>query len=666
MEKPGNPTESATPSDAPLRERTETITQVGVVEAALNIEHLSNEQIRRTAQELQVHQIELEMLNEELRRAQDDLDVARAKYFDLYQLVNLLEQNPSPVLRVAGDGSLLYANAPGHECLALCGAAEEELPASLRSLVAKALQQERPIESEVSDLHGRTFWFAALRPSGERYVNLYGLDITQRKLAGEAQAALLDRYHSFLGVTGQVGWTTNADGEVVEDMPAWSKFTGQTVEEMRGWGWLKAVHPDDFERTVQVWRQAAAEKKKYEVEYRLRRHDGVYRYFLARGVPTFQSDGSIREWVGTCIDITEIDFTNDWDYWETPEHVMCYCSPSCEGITGYSAEEFLMNPNLLHEIVHPEDVGNWRQSRLAQPREQGVSTTVFRIIRKDGTIRWLERAGQPVLGREGLFLGIRARNRDITDRKAHEMESQQLREELAHITRVTTAGQFAASLAHELNQPLTAILCNAQAAERFLAGGQPDLAEVREALRDIQSDSGRAGIVIQNLRAMFYQTGAEHAALSMNDLVQETTHLLHSELISKGTSLRLELAPGLPSVWGNRIELQQVLLNLIINALEAMSSVPPTARVLQIRTRLEEPALVQVSVRDSGPGVAAAQFTRLFKPFVTTKATGMGMGLAICQSLIEAHHGRLWAANNPEGGATLHLTLPTHQEGAKA
>jgi C4-dicarboxylate-specific signal transduction histidine kinase len=281
-------------------------------------------------------------------------------------------------------------------------------------------------------------------------------------------------------------------------------------------------------------------------------------------------------------------------------------------------------------------------------------------------VGWVEHAWQRVLGEDGMFLGIRASNRDISDRKEKDLQNQHLREELAYVTRVTTAGQLSASLAHELRQPLTAIQCNVQAAERFLAAGPPDLAEVQEALRDIRSDSERAGGVIQRLRAMFHKTGLAHGALRLNDMLQETTDLLHSEFVLQETPVQLELAPGLPSVWGNRIELQQVVLNLIVNALEAMAVLPRASRGVQVRTCRENTDSVRVSIGDSGPGIPEAELSRLFEPFFTTKAAGMGMGLAICHGIIEAHGGRLWAVNNPEGGATFHLTLPTPPEGANA
>ncbi len=247
---------------------------------------------------------------------------------------------------------------------------------------------------------------------------------------------------------------------------------------------------------------------------------------------------------------------------------------------------------------------------------------------------------------------------DITGRKAAEREHHKLRDELARVSRITTAGQLAASLAHELNQPLGAIACNAQAVQQLLAQQPPVRTEVREALEDIEADTHRAGAVIQQLRGLYQKTGKARTALHLNDLLLKTTDLLRSEFVLRAVEVRSELDARLPSIQGNGVELQQVVLNLVTNAVEAMGACPAGTRKLLIRTTCDERRNVVVSVRDSGPGVAEAQLRRVFDPFYTTKATGMGMGLAISRSIVEAHGGRLWAENNPEGGATFRFSLP--------
>ena len=363
---------------------------------------------------------------------------------------------------------------------------------------------------------------------------------------------------------------------------------------------------------------------------------------------------------------TVAEFTYDWEYWETPGSALRYCSPSCERITGYSAREFIDDPPLLERIVHPDDAGLWRKHREESQATAGHRVIQFRVRTKEGAVRWLEHAWLPVVGDDGRFMGIRASNRDITGRKEEELQTQQLREELAHVSRATTAGQLAASLAHELNQPLTAILSNAQTARELLEGAAPDIAEAREALGDIAGDSQRAGGVIQRLRALFNKSGHQRSLLQVNDVIRETLDLLRSEFVLKGVSAQTGLAPGLPRVHGNRIELQQVVLNLIVNAIEAMDGPIAGPRSLQVLTGCDGPGRIRVAVRDSGAGIRVEPPSRLFEPFFTTKPAGMGMGLAISQSILEAHGGRLEAFNNPGPGATFQLILPAHEDPAPA
>jgi len=357
---------------------------------------------------------------------------------------------------------------------------------------------------------------------------------------------------------------------------------------------------------------------------------------------------------------TVADFTYDWEYWKSPQGTLIYCSPSCERVTGYTAEELTADPQLLLRIILPEDRPIWDEHEALVPAQEDTRSIQFRIRHRDGGVRWIDHNCRRVTGTSGEFLGIRAGNRDVTDRKRAEAEQQQLRDELARVSRITTTGQLAASLAHELNQPLGAIVCNIQAAQNFLVRDGHDLPEIQEVLQDVEVESKRAGEVIHQLRRLYQKTGGVRTELQINRIVEGTMNLLRSELVFKDVALRLELDEQLPLVRGSEVELQQVLLNLVTNALEAMASGPAAARRLLIRTAGDGAQNIRVSVRDSGPGVPEAQLGRIFETLYTTKATGMGMGLAICHSIIEAHGGRLWAENNPEAGTTFHFTVPVN------
>lgn len=244
-------------------------------------------------------------------------------------------------------------------------------------------------------------------------------------------------------------------------------------------------------------------------------------------------------------------------------------------------------------------------------------------------------------------------------RRQGELETQRLRQELTHIGRVSAMGELTASLAHELNQPLTAILSNAQAAQRLLAVDVIDLDEVREILSDIVADDKRAAAVIQRLRVLLKKGDLDFATLDLNEVVGEVAWVVRNDALLRNVSLSLDLAPGLPSVVGDRVQLQQVVLNLVLNGLEALRPASAGARTLVIRTARDGAAAVTVTVRDSGTGIDVNDTDRIFQPLYTTKAEGLGMGLAIARTIVGAHGGRLVAENNDDAGATVRFTLPT-------
>jgi signal transduction histidine kinase len=247
-------------------------------------------------------------------------------------------------------------------------------------------------------------------------------------------------------------------------------------------------------------------------------------------------------------------------------------------------------------------------------------------------------------------------------RKQGELEAQRLRQELTHIGRVSALGELTASLAHELNQPLTAILSNAQAAQRLLAADAVNLEEVREILRDIVTDDKRASEMIHRLRGLIKKGDLEFVPLDLNEVVGEVAWLVRSDAILRNVSLSLEFAADLPKVRGDRVQLQQVVLNLVLNGLDAMRESPTADRTLVIRTARDGAAAVTVAVQDSGIGIDEKAVDRMFHPLFTTKAEGLGMGLAIARTIVDAHGGRLGAANNVHGGATFHFTLPVDTE----
>jgi two-component system sensor kinase FixL len=245
---------------------------------------------------------------------------------------------------------------------------------------------------------------------------------------------------------------------------------------------------------------------------------------------------------------------------------------------------------------------------------------------------------------------------DVTQQQRARLEAERLRRDLTHVGRVTTMGEMAAALAHELNQPLTAILSNAHAGERYLAQGAPPLDEIREILQDVVGDARRAGEVIQRLRGLLRKDEVRYLPLNINQVIREMATLVHTDAILRNVGIDLNLAPELPLVRGDRVQLQQVLLNLVLNGMEAMGPSGESRRIV-IRTQLADGA-VRIAVQDQGPGIPVDQLSRIFETFYTTKSNGMGMGLPISRSIVEAHGGRIWAENNPDRGATFAFTLP--------
>lgn len=282
----------------------------------------------------------------------------------------------------------------------------------------------------------------------------------------------------------------------------------------------------------------------------------------------------------------------------------------------------------------------------------------YRVVLPDGSQRWVMARGRfdPAAGTRGArLLGVSV---DITERKRAEAELLRQRTDLAHTARVSTMGELAASVAHELNQPLGAILANAEAAELFLQQNPPALGELRAILADIRKDDERAGEVIRRMRALLRKHDVERQPLEINSVVEDVWHMVSGDAALRGISLTADLTPVLPKVSGDRVHLQQVLLNLILNGMDAMAGEPREKRVISVRTRLVDGGQVELAVIDSGHGIKPDKLPRLFEPFYTTKPNGMGMGLSISRTIIEAHHGRIWAENNASGGAAFRVALP--------
>src|SRR5437870_4996274 len=312
---------------------------------------------------------------------------------------------------------------------------------------------------------------------------------------------------------------------------------------------------------------------------------------------------------------------------------------------------------LVLQRTHPEDRALVQQTIDRAAQERKDLDFEHRLLMPDGSVKHLQVVAH-VLSDESGSIEFVGAVMDVTERKRAEEKLRKAQVELAHVTQVTTMGQLAASIAHEVNQPLAAIVTNANACLRWLADEYSNIEEGREAARRIVRDGKRAGDVIARIRALVRKTDTEKAQLDINHTIQEVVLLTQSEAVRNRVTLRMELAGDVPPVLGDRIQLQQVILNLVMNGIEAMDTVTDQPGEMLIRSCQHESDHLLVAVQDSGTGIDPQNLERIFDTFYTTKPQGMGMGLAICRSIVEAHGGRLWATTNEDRGATFRFTLP--------
>jgi len=328
-------------------------------------------------------------------------------------------------------------------------------------------------------------------------------------------------------------------------------------------------------------------------------------------------------------------------------------NPAWERSLGYSREELMAKQ--FFDFVHPEDLDKTREVVSSLASQQRPLHFGNRHRCKDGTYRWLEWTAAPA----GNL--IYAAARDITERLKEEVEAREHREELAHVTRVAMMGELTTSLAHEINQPLTAILSNAEAAQRFLSQASPDISEVRQILEDIIRDDRRANDVVRKVRALVKKEKLRDEPLDLNEVMLVVVDLIRADSLLQGLSIATDLSPGLAMIHGDGIQLQQVILNLILNGAAAMRNSPSGQRKIIVRSAMLDSRTVKAFVTDFGTGIDENNIERLFEPFYTTKPEGLGMGLSISETIIKAHGGTMEARNNREGGATFAFTLPANQ-----
>lgn len=476
-------------------------------------------------------------------------------------------------------------------------------------------------------------------------------------------------------------WRARADG--VPDFlnkPALD-YTGLSPGEIE-LDWPRAFHPKDKKSVFARWDAIRESGKRGGLEARLRRFDGSYRWFLFEAEPLRDQTDNIISWYGSATDIEDrklaelslreseqrfrdyAETASDW-LWETgPDHRITRISEHIN-VVGLASSH---PPGIARWEVASDletEPEKWRRHRETLDTHRPFRDFVYGIINESGSQIYLRSSGKPLFDADGRFLGYRGTANDITASIRADQVEQALRTaqaELAHVTRVTMLGELTASIAHEVNQPLTAVVANAEASLRWLNREQPDLAAARRSVEWVISDGYRASDVIRRVRALATKSDLEVMRLDLNQVVNEAIVLVERELNKHGVELRTELMAGLPEVLGDRVQLQQVIINLLINGIEAMEPITDRPRDLLIRSGKDDTGQLIVSVTDSGLGISAENANRLFNAFFTTKASGLGMGLSICRSIVETHGGRMSASSNEGSGATFQFTLPIHRE----
>jgi PAS domain S-box-containing protein len=526
-----------------------------------------------------------------------------------------------------------------------------------------------------------------------------------RRRAEEALRESEQRWRSLTEALPQLVWGAGPDGECDYFSTQWTNYTGVTESELLGWRWMETLHPDDREPTRQFWTESVAGRQPYDVEYRIRRSDGTYGWFKTRGTPIRNAEGRIVKWFGTCTDISDrkraeqvlkdheaelrqardlleikvmertkelrrseayleeaqkLSKTGSWARVSSTGEIR-YWSEECYRVLGFEPQDGLPRFETFLQHVHPDDQRRVLETAEYAGREKVDYEVDYRIVHPGGDVRDIHTVGHPVLGPSGDIVEFVGTVMDVTERRQAEKERERLRQvqaDLARINRATTMGELTASLAHEINQPIAAAVTDARTCLRWLAREQPDIGEARESAARMVKAVTRASDIISRLRELFKKGAPQTTMVDMSEVIQEMVVLLRAEASRYSVSIKTELSANSPRVMADRVQLQQVLMNLMLNGIEAMHDTKSGGQ-LTIKSLKGEGGQLLVSISDTGVGLPGEQADQIFNAFFSTKAQGTGMGLSISRSIIESHGGRLWATSNSERGATFNFTLPT-------
>ena len=480
-----------------------------------------------------------------------------------------------------------------------------------------------------------------------------------------------------------LGWRAHPNGRIQFMSPAMLAYFGVSDAEMRrildvhDYA-LPFVHPDDLERMDAEWRHSIKTGEPLKIERRLRRHDGTYRWFRDTAIAARDDRGRIIGWYGHSEDIDDqrrieaalhqserqlrqlVDTVPTMIWLMTPEGHPFYFNKRFVDWAGLNPEDETSGAKRQFaqhvELFHPDD-----RTAVKAEFSKGFAAGrplqhKGRLRRKDGAYRWIDSRFEPLRDEDGTILRWYGVNFDIDD-EVRAQESLRLADErLARALRAASLSELSVSIAHELNQPLQAVVANTGAFQRWLDADPPNFEHASRIAQKIVRNADAASQVVGRIRALFNKTGGEPKPIDLNTVIREVCELLGDRLASSSVKLELDLDPRLPATSADHVQMEQVVLNLVRNGIEAMEGVGINARSLRISSRRRDDGTIEVEVRDRGGGLSDPE--RIFEAFYTTKTDGMGMGLAICRSIIEAHSGQLRAENVASGGACVTFSLP--------